>query len=233
MKPSPCSPYRRAVILAGLCVSALVAASFAQAQVIPGDTFNFAIEGFNSSGQRGYLVNPLTATFGSTQMFAGAGLANQTVTVSSSQSFNAGFIITTIMISVPMNFIPGGTMIGGMAVTTIYAEIGGFSAGPNTLDFLNPLTGATYSGSMLFGANSTFPFIPAAGLSNGDRSLALSEGLAAGGADLSPFAIRAFSFSVQQAAPAAVPESGETYLLLGCSIAVLLLLRHRMAATLD
>ena len=133
------------------------------------------------------------------------------------------------MISVPTNFLPAGTNIGGMAVTTLLMQFGGFNAGTNTLDFQNPLIAAMFSGTVTFGANQMLALSPTTQLSNGNRSLAASEGVAAGGADLSPFAVRGFSFSAQFAAPVAAPETGETYLLLGGTVAVLLLLRQRMA----
>lgn len=222
-----------AAAFAALCLLALVLASPAAAQVVPGDTFNIAITGANNGNQGAFVVSPLTATFGATQMFAGAAPGNQTVTVSSSQSLNAGFITATIMISVPTNFLPAGSNIGGMPVTQLVMQFGGFNAGMNRLDFQNPLTAATFSGFLTFGANQMFVLNPTTQLSNGNQSLAGFEGVNGNGADLSPLAIRAFSFSARFAAPVATPETGETYLLLGGSVAVLLLLRRRMAAARD
>ncbi len=218
-----------AVIALGALLSThfAAAASGAPDTAIPGSTFSFAVTGFTSAGNGAFLVGPLTGTFGGTQTFAGAGLGNQTVTLSSSESTSAGFTTTTITISVPMNFDPVGTMINGMVVTSIFFELGGFNAGANPLDFNNALTGATFSGSVLF-SGGTLALTPTVQLSNGDMALAESEGVNSGNSDIAPFAVRSFSFSSRYAA-AAVPDAGDAALLLALGAGALLLCQYRLA----
>ena len=187
--------------------------------VVPLDTFNIAVVGFNAAQAGAFIVAPLTATFGMTQTFPGAGLGGQTVTVTSSESFSGGNTIDTITISVPTNFLPAGTTIGGTPVTVLEMDLGGFNAGTNTLDFLTPVTGGAFTGSMLF-SGGTFTLTPTVQLTNGNMSLAAAEGVNAGGGDLSPFAIRSFTFT---ATYATVPEPSSVGLGAAGVIALLLL----------
>lgn len=218
------------LFLGAVASCSLLLGATANAQVVPSDTFNIAVTGFNSSGAGAFLVGPLTATFGpGSQNFAGAGLGGQTVTVTTSESSGGGFTTTTITISVPTNFDPMGTMIGGMVVSTIQMEISN-NAGTNRLDFMNPLITPTYTGSAIFGANQTIALNPSVTLTNGNRSLAEVEGLGAGGADLAPFAVRSFTFSARYATPSAVPDSGTTIVLLSVALGGIVLFRRRFAA---
>jgi hypothetical protein len=173
--------------------------------VVPADTFNIAIVGFNSVNSGAYLVSPLTGTFGLTQTFPGAGLGGQTVTVTSSETFNGLNTVDTVTISVPTNFIPTGTTIGGTPVTLLEMDLGGYNAGTDTLDFLTPVVGATYTGSLLY-SGGTLTLSPAANtvLTNNNMSLYTAEGVNAGGSNLSPFAIRSFTFTATY--PTVVPE---------------------------
>lgn len=175
-------------------------------------------------------MGPLTATFGpGSQNFAGAGLGGQTVTVTTSESSGGGFTTTTITISVPTNFDPVGTTIAGAVVTSIFMEISN-NAGTNRLDFVNPLNTPTYTGSAIFGANQSIALTPTVTLSNANKSLAETEGVSAGGADLSTFAIRSFTFFARYATPAAVPDSGTTIVLLSVALGGIVLFRRRFAA---
>jgi hypothetical protein len=81
----------------------------AMAQAVPGSPFDFDIAGFNYTGTSGsYVVSatgPLQATFGSTDVFSGAGIDGQTITVSSSESVGATTTTDTVIISTPTNFL--------------------------------------------------------------------------------------------------------------------------------
>ncbi|MEP6955729.1 MAG: PEP-CTERM sorting domain-containing protein [Chthoniobacterales bacterium] len=189
--------------------------------VVPADTFNIAIVGQNTVAA--FLVSPLTATFGITQMFPGAGMGGQTVTVTSSESFSGANTIDTITISVPTNFVPAGTTIGGNPVTAVFLNLGGFNAGTNTLDFATPVVGPTYTGSIQF-SGGTFALDATTNtvLTNGGMSLRTAEGVNAG-PDASAFAIRSFTFT---ATYATVPEPSS--FALGAFGAVALLLRKKL-----
>lgn len=192
--------------------------------VAPLDTFNIAVVGFNAASVGAFIVSPLTATFGMTMTFPGAGLGGQTVTVTSSESFSGPNTIDTVTISVPTNFLPAGTVIGGTPVTTLEMDLGGYNAGVNTLDFATPITGATYTGSMLY-SGGTFALNPGPNtvLTNSDMSLKTAEGVNAGGGDLSPFAIRSFTFT---ATYATVPEPSS--IALGALGTIALLFRKKL-----
>lgn len=115
-----------------------------------------------------------------------------------------------------------------MVVSTIFMEIAN-NAGTNTLDFSNPLTLPTYSGSVLF-SGGTLALAPGVTLTNANKSLTETEGVTAGGADLSPFAVRSFTFSARYATPTAVPDSGQTALLLALAFGAIILVQRRLAA---
>jgi hypothetical protein len=197
--------------------------------VTPNDTFNICIVGFNASSAGAYLVNPLSATFGTTQTFSAAGPGGQTVTVTSSETIGATTTTDTITISVPTNFDPTGTTIGGTPVTTLEMDLGGYNAGTDTLDFLLPVTSPTYTGSMLY-SGGTFSLSGSAVansvLTNSNMSLKTALGVNAGGADLASFAIRSFTFNVSYAN--AVPEPGSLALMVVGGLGLLLgVQRHR------
>ena len=214
-------------------VAAFIAASPARATtnpsiVVPADTFNIAIVGFNAAMAGGFIVGPLTATFGITQTFVGAGLGGQTVTVTSSESIGATTTTDTITISVPTNFLPAGTTIGGTPVTLLEMDLGGYNAGTNTLDFLTPLVSPTYTGSMIFsGGTFTLNPTPSTVLTNGNMSLKTAEGVNAGGSDLSTFAIRSFTFT---ATYANVPEPTTVALFAIGGVGCLVAAKRRRAA---
>ena len=198
--------------------------------VTPLDTFNICIVGFNTAGTGAYLVAPLTATFGMTQTFPGAGLGGQTVTVTSSENVGATTTTDTITISVPTNFDPTGTTIGGSPVTTIEMDLGGYNAGSNTLDFLVPLTSPTYTGSVLYsGGTLALNPTPNTVLTNSNMSLKTAEAVNAGGGDLAPFAVRSFTFNVTY--PTAVPEPASFALFALGGLGLLIAVQRRRRAS--
>jgi hypothetical protein len=196
--------------------------------VTPNDTFNICIVGFNAASAGAYLVSPLAPTFGTTQTFVGAGPGAQTVTVTSSETIGVTNTTDTITISVPTNFDPTGTTIGGTPVTVLEMDLGGYNAGTDTLDFLLPLTSPTYTGSMLY-SGGTFSLSSSAVansvLSNSNMSLETALGVNAGGSDLAPFAIRSFTFNVSYAN--AVPEPGSLALMVVGGLGLLLGVQRR------
>jgi hypothetical protein len=195
--------------------------------VTPNDTFNICIVGFNATNTGAYLVSPLTATFGTTQTFAAAGLGGQTVTVTSSETVGVSTTTDTITISVPTNFAPTGTTIGGTPVTVMEMDLGGYNAGTNTLDFLLPVTSPTYTGFMTYsGGNFSLSSSAVANsvLTNSNMSLKTALGVNAGGSDLAGFAIRSFTFSVTYAT---VPEPGSLALCLVGGLGLLVGVQRR------
>lgn len=197
--------------------------------VTPSDTFNICIVGFNATSAGAFLVSPLTATFGTTQTFVGAGPGGQTVTVTSSETIGVTNTTDTITISVPTNFDPTGTTIGGTPVTVLEMDLGGYNAGTNTLDFLLPVTSPTYTGSLLFSGGTlslNSSAVANSVLTNSNMSLKTALGVNAGGADLASFAIRSFTFNVSY--PNAVPEPGSLALMVVGGLGLLLgVQRHR------
>lgn len=179
--------------------------------VVPADTFQISVAGFNASGAGAFIIAPITATFGLTQTFAG-GLGGQTITVTSSETVGVN-TVDSVTISVPTNFVPAGTTIGGLPVTTLQLDMGRLNAGTNGFDLVLPIASATGSGSILF-SGGTLALTPTVALTNGGTTLSGSEGVAAGGSDLSSFAIRSFTLSFTYAT---VPEPS-TWMLLGFGV---------------
>lgn len=190
------------------------------------DPYSIAVLGYNTdSGFSTGLTSQLTATFGATQTYPGAGLGGQDVTVISSETIGATMTTDTFTISVPTNFDPAGTMVGGTdPVTLIEMDIGGYNAGTNPINFAGPISSPTYSGSVLYGTNSTASLNPITGavLGGGGTTLYSREGVNAGGADLSPYNVRSFTFTVTYANP--VPEPATWTMMLG-ALGVLALAR--------
>ncbi|HEY0369930.1 MAG TPA: hypothetical protein VGC85_10055 [Chthoniobacterales bacterium] len=219
---------RRATFGFASFASYLLFAASNQAGVVPNDTFNTAIIGANAANQAGFLAGPFTPTFGTTLTVANGGLAGQTATITSSETNIAGFTTDSITISVPTNFDPAGTTIGGTAVTQMFMFIASL-AGANTLDFTNPVTSAVFTGSVIY-AGGTLALVPTVTFTNGGLSVSMNEGVQAGGSDLAPFAIRSFTFNARYATPVAAPDAGGTLLLLVSSVGLLVLVRRRFAA---
>ena len=217
--------------LAAAAVLALVApitssASLAEPSlVVPGDTFSLAVTGFSfSDNQDGIFLTPaITATFGTTQTFAGSGpTAGQTITVASSEVVGATRTTSTISISVPTNFAPAGTVTnGGAPIGVMFFDIGQFNGGTNGVNFALPITSPAYAGSLLYGAGAgttldlSSSAATNAALTGGGTIFADSVGVNAGGTDLSGFAVRRFTISVSYAN--VVPEPS-TFAFVGAGV---------------
>ena len=194
--------------------------------VVPADTFQISIAGFNAASAGAFLVNPIVATFGMTQTFAGAGPGGATVTVTSSETVGVN-TVDSVTISVPTNFVPTGTTVGGTAVTQLQLDMGRLNAGTNGFNLVLPIASATGTGSILF-SGGTLALTPTVALTGGGTVLAGSEGVGAGGSDLSTFAVRSFTLTFTYPT---VPEPS-TWALLGCGSVLLLMSgRRRFAAS--
>jgi hypothetical protein len=170
---------RGAAIVAFAAVSVLTGSEqLARAAVKPGDTFDIAVLGFNGANVGGYLVNPVDATFGTTQIFNGNASGGQTLTVASNESIGPLTTTDTITVSVPTNFDPPGIRIGGEPVTDIELDLG-YNAGSDLLDFapgINP-SSLTVAGTVFYSTSSTLNLSPAKSLTNSNTSLGMAEAI--------------------------------------------------------
>ena len=122
--------------LLGLATLALLpaahAASYADpATVNTGDTYSIEILGYNTttpSGNFYAIANNITPTFGSTQTYTNSTLVSgQVLTVTSSETINAGTVTDSFRVSVPTTFIPAGTVDGnGNVVNALVFSIGNY-----------------------------------------------------------------------------------------------------------
>jgi hypothetical protein len=201
--------------------------------VVPNDTFDIDVVGFDQLGDGVYLAGPFSATFGSTQTFPGAGPNGQTVTVTSSENIGPSTTTDTVTISVPSDFIPSGFTINGNPVTEIEMDLGNSNAGNDTLDFVLPITGATYSGSLHY-VGGTVDLSSSAQantvLTNNNMSLETALAASAGGGNLAGIDINSFTFMVMYPT-VEVPEPATIGMLfLGAAIlGGILFLRRRRA----
>jgi hypothetical protein len=186
-----------------------------------GDTFDITIVGFNANNSGAFLTAAVDPVFGTTQVFPADGLGGQALTVTSSEVIGATTTTDTFSISVPTNFDPAGTTVGGKPVVVMFADIGGFNAGPDTIDFASNVSSATVTGDLIY-SGGTFVLNPTPNntFTNGGTSLATAEGVNAGGSDLAGLAIHQFDFSVTYANP--VPEPASMGLFLTAAGAALL-----------
>jgi hypothetical protein len=185
-------------------IASLVAVETRPQIVTPLDTFDIDVVGFTTAGSGAFLAGPFDATFGVTNTYAAAALESQTVTVVSNEVIGLTTTTDTITISVPTSFDPSGTTLGGSPITSMQAEIGGYNAGTDTLDFALPVSGATATGYTVYSTNTQFNLSPQVTLENGGSSAEAVEGLNAGGADLGAYNFHNFTFAISY--PTAVPE---------------------------
>jgi hypothetical protein len=190
-----------AVLLTGLAS----VATPAMAGALTGSTFDFDIGGFNSTGSVGYyVVGPLQATFGSTQVFDGAGLEGQNITVSSSESVGATTITDTFIVSTPTNFLTANT-INGTTISDLQLDLGDGNSGGVGITLTSPVTSVTVSGYLLYEGGTSFNLSPANDSSS--TTLAAAEAVLLGGAPISEIDVNEFEVSFTYANPAAaVPE---------------------------
>lgn len=211
---------------AALCASTLAFAAPVAATVVPGDTFQVAVVGFNQAEIANdpnvvdglFLAGPLEVTFGTTQDFLEEGFDDQTVTVTSSETIGATMTTDTVSIFLPTNFLPddGTTTPNGFVIDQIEFDLGSGNAGTNGLDFLLPIGVTSFTGSVQFGSSmaSTQPVIV---LSGGNTRLAFAEAASvASGTSISSAAVNRFDFSITYAnvIASAIPEPGSWALMI-------------------
>jgi hypothetical protein len=202
--------FKYSLFISIFCSLLLSIDASAIAGVIPGDTFDITVVGFNSSNVGAYLVSPIDATFGvANATYAVAGPGGATVTISSSESIGPTITTDTFSIGVPVNFDPSGTSIDGSPITTMEADVGGYNFGTDTVNFNGAIdpSSLSVSGNIVY-SGGTFALSPASQLGGGDTTLAMVEGVTAGGSSLDSFDINTFTFSVSYDNIVPVPEPG-------------------------
>lgn len=212
----------------GLAIAATAALSFggaAQAGVVAGDAFTFSIAGFNSASGSGYILGSgLTAVFGETTTFAGAGYNGQAYTISSWEVVGATTTTDYFKISTPTNFLTT-TTVNGLTITALQFDIGtansgvGVATGANPVNFTSALTNYSATGYIVYGANNTvFNLTPNLVVNNGALSFTVAEGVNTGTSAISSIGIKEFNIAITYANP--VPEP-ETWAMLVAGLGVL------------
>ena len=212
----------------GLAIVATAALSFggaAHAGVVAGDTFTFSIAGFNSASGNGYILGSgLTAVFGETTTFAGAGYNGQAYTISSWEVVGATTTTDYFKISTPTNFLTS-TTVNGLTITALQFDIGtansgvGVATGANPVNFTSALTNFSATGSIVYGVNNTvFNLTPNLVVNNGALSFTVAEGVNTGTSAISSTGIKEFNIAITYANP--VPEP-ETWAMLVAGLGVL------------
>jgi len=203
----------------------------AMAGVVPGSTFDIDIAAFNSTGTTGYYVfgtnGPETATFGSTDVFTGAGIDGQTITVSSSESVGATTTTDTIIVSTPTNFLTTNK-IDGTTMTSLQLDLGDADADNVGISLNSPVASSTASGYMLYGSGETqFTLTP--GNDSTSTTLAAAEGVSTSGA-IASVGVNEFELTFTYANPAPVPEPA-SFAVFGAGLLGLLTVAQRRRLT--
>ena len=194
----------------GFLLTGLAAvATPAMAGAVPGSTFDIDVTGYNKAGTTGFyvagLTGPLQATFGSTDVFAGAGINGQTITVSSSESVGATTTTDTVFISTPTNFLTTAK-INGTTITQLQLDLGDANANNVGISLTSaPTSPVTEAGYLLYGSGETqFTLTPTD--SSSGTTLAAAEGVNNGSSAISAVGVNEFELSFTYANPPAVPE---------------------------
>ena len=197
----------------GLAVTSRASVNLAPPNVItPGDTFTFAIAGFNSTSGTGYILGSgEIATFGATQTYVAAGYNGQNYTITSSEAIGATTTVDTITVSTPTSFLTS-TTVNGTTINALQFDVGdsnsgvGVATGANPLNYLTPVTGATSTGYIIYGtANTQFNLTSAPTLPT-TMSLTDVEGVNTGTTAISGIAIHQFTLTISYPTLAAAPE---------------------------
>lgn len=197
--------------------TAMALTSLADAVVVPGDPFTFAIAGFNSTSGTGYILGSgHVATFGTTQTFTAAGVNGQDYTITSSEIVGATSTTDYFKITTPTNFLTT-TTVSGTTITALQFDIGdgnsgvGVATGADPVNLVTPITSDSVTGSSVYGtANTVFTLTPTATLATGGLSFTAAEGVNAGTTAISTFAFHEFDFSITYANPAAATATTTT-----------------------
>lgn len=218
---------RRAGLLLATAAAALSFSQVASAGITPGDTFTFAIAGFNSAGTVGYILGSgYSAVFGETTTFAAAGYNGQAYTISSYEVVGATTTTDYFKISTPTNFLTT-SKVNGTTITALQFDIGdansgvGVDTGADPLDFSSAVTSYTAAGNIVYGtANTSFTLTPGVTLGNGGLSFSAAEGVNTGTSAITSVAVHEFNFSISYATPAAAVPEPETWALLLAGLGV-------------
>jgi hypothetical protein len=215
-----------AVLLTGLAS----VATPAMAGALTGSTFDIDIAGFNSTGTAGaYVVSPLQVAFGSTQVFDGAGINGQDITVSSSETVGATTTTDTIIISTPTNFLTTAT-INGTTISDLQLDLGDGNAGGVGIALTTAILSSSATGFLLYNSGATmFGLGPANDSST--TSLSGAEGVLYGSAAISALDVNEFEIAFTYANPVAPLPEPDSFGVFGAGLMGLLMLGQRRRLT--
>lgn len=193
----------------GLWTTALLlSASMADAAVIPGDRFTFAIVGSSSSPTVFHVLGSgLVATFGTTTTFEGAGVDGLPYTISSSEVIDGTTVTDLFTITTPTSFLNSttvnGTLISGLSFSVGAPFSGvGVATGADPVNLTVPLSTYTLRGHVVYGINnSTVPLPPFINLAGDALSFTLQNGITIGNLPISNLGVHEFHFSISYPVP--------------------------------
>ena len=206
----------------------------AEALVAPGTSFNFDLAGFNLSQTTGYFLTAqsLTATFGTSKTFTGAGYEGQDISITSSETLGATTTTDTFTVSTPTNFLTDAT-INGTTISDLELNIGDVNSG-GAVAVVYPITSYSATGSVIYGpvgSPSTGAIAPNTMLGPGGDSYGVAEGFNTGSATTpaSSYDAHTFTYSITYNTIPVPEPSTWAILSIGASVVVMAIRRRRLA----
>jgi hypothetical protein len=168
-----------------------------------------------------FVVSPLQVAFGSTQVFDGAGIDGQNITVSSSETVGATTTTDTIIISTPTNFLTTAT-IDGTTISDLQLDLGDGNAGGVGIALTTAILSSSATGFILYDSGATmFSLGPTNDSST--TSLSGSEGVLYGGPSVSALDVNEFEIAFTYANPVASLPEPDSFGVFGAGLMGLLI----------